>query len=180
LRLPTSSTHEGIRQCHRQNSTQQTRNFRCASKSTCPMAHEQKIFFEPFLKNKLPMLLKQPPTFFLQETHNFNSKTSTRPTYDVYCKGCSRRHQGQGVRKVCPTRTSPCTLRARKGSHPRNGFPGPKSDQSLKTTIGVDAELCLPIWHCGTREAFLMRVQPSMRSRNGAPSRPTRKPTRLM
>ncbi len=33
-----------------------------------------------------------------------------------------------------------------------------KSDQSLKTTIGVDAELCLPIWHCGTREAFLMHV----------------------
>jgi hypothetical protein len=33
-----------------------------------------------------------------------------------------------------------------------------KSDQSLKTTIGVDAELRLPIWHCGTREAFLMHV----------------------
>jgi hypothetical protein len=31
-----------------------------------------------------------------------------------------------------------------------------KSDQSTKTTIGVDAELCLPIWHCGTREVFLM------------------------
>jgi hypothetical protein len=26
-----------------------------------------------------------------------------------------------------------------------------KSDQSLKTTTGVDAELRLPIWHCGTR-----------------------------
>jgi hypothetical protein len=26
-----------------------------------------------------------------------------------------------------------------------------KSDQSLKTTIGVDAELRLPIWHCGMR-----------------------------
>jgi hypothetical protein len=33
-----------------------------------------------------------------------------------------------------------------------------KSDQSLKTTIGVDAGLCLPIWHCGAREAFLMHV----------------------
>jgi hypothetical protein len=31
-----------------------------------------------------------------------------------------------------------------------------KSDQSLKTTIGEDAELCLPIWHCGMHEAFLM------------------------
>ena len=26
-----------------------------------------------------------------------------------------------------------------------------KNDQSLKTTIGVDAELRLPIWHCGMR-----------------------------
>jgi hypothetical protein len=33
-----------------------------------------------------------------------------------------------------------------------------KSDQSLKTTIGVDAELCLPIWHCKTHKAFLMHV----------------------
>jgi hypothetical protein len=37
-----------------------------------------------------------------------------------------------------------------------------KSDQSLKTTIGVDAELCLPIWHCGTREAFLMHVSSAL------------------
>ncbi len=33
-----------------------------------------------------------------------------------------------------------------------------KSDQSLKTTIGEDAELRLPIWHCGTHEALLMHV----------------------
>jgi hypothetical protein len=33
-----------------------------------------------------------------------------------------------------------------------------KSGQSLKTTIGADAELCLPNWHCGTREAFLLHV----------------------
>jgi hypothetical protein len=33
-----------------------------------------------------------------------------------------------------------------------------KSDHSLKTTIGEDAELPLSIWRCGTREAFLMHV----------------------
>ncbi len=33
-----------------------------------------------------------------------------------------------------------------------------KSDQSLKTTIRADAELRLPIWHCGTCKAFLMHV----------------------
>jgi hypothetical protein len=37
-----------------------------------------------------------------------------------------------------------------------------KSDQSLKTTIGVDAELHLPIWHCGTRKAFLMHVSSAL------------------
>jgi hypothetical protein len=33
-----------------------------------------------------------------------------------------------------------------------------KSDQSHKTTIREDAELHLPIWHCGTHEAFLMHA----------------------
>jgi hypothetical protein len=37
-----------------------------------------------------------------------------------------------------------------------------KSDQILKTTIGVDAELHLPIWHCRTREAFLMHVSSAL------------------
>jgi hypothetical protein len=37
-----------------------------------------------------------------------------------------------------------------------------KSDQSLKTTIGVDAEIRLPIWHCRTREAFLMHVSSAL------------------
>jgi hypothetical protein len=60
-------------------------------------------------------------------------------------------------------------------------FSALKSDQSLKTTIREDAELSLPIWHCGTCKSFLfMGVQLSTRSRNGAPSRPTRKPVRLM
>jgi hypothetical protein len=37
-----------------------------------------------------------------------------------------------------------------------------KSDQSLKTTIGVNTELCLPIWHCGMHEAFLMHVSSAL------------------
>jgi hypothetical protein len=37
-----------------------------------------------------------------------------------------------------------------------------KSDQSLKTTIEVDVELCLPIWHCRTCEAFLMHVSSAL------------------
>jgi hypothetical protein len=37
-----------------------------------------------------------------------------------------------------------------------------KSDQSLKTTIWEDAELRLPIWHCGTCEAFLTHVSTAL------------------
>jgi hypothetical protein len=37
-----------------------------------------------------------------------------------------------------------------------------KSDQRLKTTIGEDAELRLPTWHCGTCEAFLMHVSTAL------------------
>ncbi len=37
-----------------------------------------------------------------------------------------------------------------------------KSDLSLKTTIRADAELHLPIWHCGMREAFLMHVSSAL------------------
>jgi hypothetical protein len=37
-----------------------------------------------------------------------------------------------------------------------------KSNQSLKTTIGADAELHLPIWHCRTRKEFLMHVSSAL------------------
>jgi hypothetical protein len=37
-----------------------------------------------------------------------------------------------------------------------------KSDQNLKTTIGEDAELHLPIWHCGMCKAFLMHVSTAL------------------
>jgi hypothetical protein len=37
-----------------------------------------------------------------------------------------------------------------------------KSDQSLKTTIGEDAELCIPIWHTGMSKAFLMHVSTAL------------------
>ncbi len=37
-----------------------------------------------------------------------------------------------------------------------------KSDQSLKTTIGEEAELCIPIWHTGTCEAFLMHLSTAL------------------
>ncbi len=62
------------------------KNFPKQLQSMSPTSLKQKSFFGPFLKNKVPTLLKQPPKFFFQEAHNFDSKTSTRPTYDVSCK----------------------------------------------------------------------------------------------
>jgi hypothetical protein len=56
-----------------------------------------------------------------------------------------------------------------------------KSDQNLKTTIGEDAELRFPIWHCGKREAVLMHVSTALNAiKKRAPSRPTKKLKRLM
>jgi hypothetical protein len=37
-----------------------------------------------------------------------------------------------------------------------------KSNQSLKTAIGADTELRLPIWHCGTRKVFLMHMSSAL------------------
>ncbi len=37
-----------------------------------------------------------------------------------------------------------------------------KRDQRLKTTIREDAELRIPIWHTGTRKAFLMHVSTAL------------------
>jgi hypothetical protein len=37
-----------------------------------------------------------------------------------------------------------------------------KSDQSLKTTIGADVELHLPIWHCRMHKAFLMHLSSAL------------------
>ncbi len=39
-----------------------------------------------------------------------------------------------------------------------------KNDESLKTTTGEDAKLPLPIWHCGTREAFLMHESTALKA----------------
>jgi hypothetical protein len=66
------------------------------------------------------------------------------------------------VQKVCPARMSSGTLCARKGDPVQETVSALKSDKSLKTTIGVDAELTLPIWHCGTCEAFLMHVSSAL------------------
>ena len=61
------------------------------------------------------------------------------------------------MQKVCHTRTSSSSLRAAEGSHAKK-VSTLKSDQSLKTTLGEDTELRLPIWHCGTCKAFLMHM----------------------
>jgi hypothetical protein len=117
------STQKGIRCCCNQNSTQQPSTFRRTYKSTCPTAHEQSSFSGCFLENKVSTVCQQPPTFVFQETHFFDSKTPTRPTYNVSSKSCSQWHQGQGVQKVHPTRKSSSSLRARRRIPSKKRFP---------------------------------------------------------
>jgi hypothetical protein len=40
--------------------------------------------------------------------------------------------------------------------------PALKSDQSLKTTTGKEAKLCIPIWHNGMWDAFLMHLSKAL------------------
>ncbi len=65
------------------------------------------------------------------------------------------------MQKVCPTRTPPVPYVPEKDPI-QETVSLLKSNQSLKTTIGADAELCLPIWHYGTCKAFLMHVSSAL------------------
>ncbi len=67
-----------------------------------------------------------------------------------------------GSAKGLPCKNVPLYPTCQKRIPSKKRFPFSRSDQSLKTTIGVDAELRLPIWHCGTREAFLMHVSSAL------------------
>jgi hypothetical protein len=79
------------------------------------------------------------------------------PTHTVSCKGCSQKHQGQGVQRFALQEHPPVPYVPEKDPI-QETVSLLKSDQSLKTTFGVDAELRLPIWHCRTCKAFLMHV----------------------
>jgi hypothetical protein len=105
------------------------------------------------------MLLKQPPTFFFQEAHSFDSKTSTRPT--SLAKAAPKGIKDRECKRIALQEHPPVPYVPEKDPAQEivSAF---KSDQSLKTTIGIDAELHLPIWHCGTRKAFLMHVSSAL------------------
>jgi hypothetical protein len=129
-----------------------------------PTALEQLSFFGPFNKNKVPTVptvCQQPSTLFFQEIHYFNSETHTRPPYDISSKGCSQQHQKQGVQKVALQECPPVPHMPEKDLV-QDTVSAFKSDQSLKSTIGEDAELCIPIWHTGTCKAFLMHVSTAL------------------
>jgi hypothetical protein len=65
------------------------------------------------------------------------------------------------VQKVRPTRRPPVPYVPEKDPVQESASIL-KSDQSLKTTIGADAELHLAIWHCRARKAFLMHVSSAL------------------
>jgi hypothetical protein len=89
-------------------------NSDAPTRSCVQWLKSKRVSSNRFSRTRSQCFLSNPPNFFLQKAHSFDSKTSTRPTFDVSCNGCSQRHQGQGVQKVCPARMSSGTLRARK------------------------------------------------------------------
>ncbi len=99
--------------------------------------------------------------FFLQETHNFDSETSTSPTYNVDCKGCSQDIKDRECKRFALQEHTPVPYMPEKDPV-QETVSLLKSDQSLKTTMGVDAEIHIPIWHCGTCKAFLMHVSSTL------------------
>jgi hypothetical protein len=108
------------------------------------------VFLDPFSRTDSygSNILSATPKVLLTRNSKFWLQDSYKAYIHVLSKGCSQLHQGQGVQKVCPTRTSPYSLRA--GKNPvQVTVSFLKSDQSLKTTVGEDAELCIPIWHTG-------------------------------
>jgi hypothetical protein len=125
------------------------------------MAHEQKSFFGQFLKNKVPMLLKRPPTFFLQEACILAPRLVQGLHMMSLVKAVPK-----GIRdKECKRfvlRERPSVPYMPEKDPVQEMVSALKSDQSLKTTIREDAELCFPIWHCGTREAFLMHMSSAL------------------
>jgi hypothetical protein len=108
-------------------------------------------------KNQVSMVPEQPSTFFLQEVDRVHSKTPTYSTYNESCKGCAQRSLGLRV-QTDPFCKCPLVLYVPKKDTVQEMVSALKSDQGLMTSIGEGTELHLPIWHCGTREAFLMHM----------------------
>jgi hypothetical protein len=95
--------------------------------------------------------------FFFQETHRVDSETPMWPMYDEYSETVP-----EGIRdKECKwfaLQECPPVLYVPETDPVQERVSALKSDQSLKTKIKEDAGLCLLIWHCEMREAFLMHV----------------------
>ncbi len=103
------------------------------------------------------MVHEQPPTFFFQETHFVNSQTPKWSSDGEPCKTVP-----EGIRdhecKRFPLSERPLVPYVPEKDPIQETVAALKNVQSLKTTIGEDTELGLPIWHCGMHEAFLMHV----------------------
>ncbi len=89
--------------------------------------------------------------------HHFDSMTSTSPTYEAVLKGIKDRECKRFALQECPP-----VPYVPERDPVQATVSLLKCDQSHKTTIGADAKLRLPIWHCETREAFLMHVSSAL------------------
>jgi hypothetical protein len=125
------------------------------------MAHKQMSFFGPFLRNKVSSLPEHP------QHSSFKKLIISTPRLI------------QGLRMMSLANAVPKCIRDKeckrftlqkcppapyvpKKDLVQETLSTPKSDQSLKTTMGEDAELCLLIWQCGTCKAFFMHVRTAL------------------
>jgi hypothetical protein len=125
------------------------------------MAHKQKSFFEPFLKDKVQCFLSNPPLSSLKKliiltprlVQGLHTMSLAKAAFKgIRDKECKRFALQEHPLVPCVPEKDPV----------QETVSALKSDQSLKTTIGVDAELHLPIWHCRMRKAFLMHVSSAL------------------
>ncbi len=177
--MPHKQAREGIRWRCRQNFAYRPRNFRRAYTSTYSTTHKQKSFRRHFFKNKASMLLSKPSTFFFQETHFLTPRLVHALRTMSIAKAVPKGIKDHECKRFALQEPPPVPYVPEKNSVQEMVFLL-KSDQSLETTIRADAELCLPIWHCGMRKAFLMHVSSALDAIKKKGTFLTRKPKRLM
>ncbi len=140
------------------NSTQCASTFQRAYENTYSMVREQASFFWRICKNNFPSVCQQPPMCLsfkklimstprlLQGLHMMSLvKVVPDGIKDKKCKRST-------LQEIAPVPYVP------EKDPIQEMVPALKSDQSLMTSIGGDAELHLPIWYCGTCKAFLVHV----------------------
>jgi hypothetical protein len=125
------------------------------------MAHEQKSFFKPFLKDKVQHSLRDPPLSSLKKLIILTPRLVQGLLMMSLVKAVAKGIKDRECERFALQQHPPVPYVPEKDTV-QETVSLLKSDQSLKTSIGVDVKLCLPIWHCRMCKAFLMHVSSAL------------------